>query len=233
MKSYVYYVVNKINGKKYVGKANNVDFRWKGHVKRALKYNSQLAFHCAIRKYGKENFEVFIHSEYETEEKAFEAESDLIKEWNTTKFGYNMNEGGIGGTNPTFEVREKISKAKKGKKHSDDVKRRFSEQRKGVKRGPHSNETKEKMRLTREMMRLEGRNKFTEEQKQKLRNSWANSPNRKPWNTGLHGAYSEEYRKKIGEGRMKVALRNKTLEIMQENFKCDIFVSEGIVLYDE
>lgn len=219
MKSYVYIVTNKVNEKKYVGKANNVEFRWKGHIKKALKQNSQLAFHCAIRKHGKENFDLHIHSEYESEPLAFEAETQLIKELNSTINGYNMNEGGMGGINPTQEVREKISKAKKGQYHTDEVKKHLSDCKKGVKRCPHSEETKAKMRATREKMRLEGRNKFTEEQKQKLRDSWANSPERKPWNTGTHGLYSEEYKKKISKGHKGIPLSDAHKEKLRKRLK--------------
>jgi hypothetical protein len=48
----IYHVVNKKNGKGYVGKyyGLDVEHRWQGHLN-AARYGSKYAFHCALRKY--------------------------------------------------------------------------------------------------------------------------------------------------------------------------------------
>ena len=58
--SCIYQYVNKINGHMYIGMTNNPKRRWYDHWSAATNpknkdYNS--AFHRALRKYGKENFE--------------------------------------------------------------------------------------------------------------------------------------------------------------------------------
>ena len=50
----IYMAVNKINGKRYIGKSVNFQARYKKH-KYAKYYNTY--FHNAIRKYEFENFE--------------------------------------------------------------------------------------------------------------------------------------------------------------------------------
>ena len=59
---YIYQYTNKINGKKYIGQTNNLSRRKKQHIQDSIhchqghesSYN--LPFHCAIRKYGIDNF---------------------------------------------------------------------------------------------------------------------------------------------------------------------------------
>lgn len=220
MKSYVYYVENRVNNKRYVGKSNDPENRLKGHIKKALNENSQLAFHCAIRKHGIENFVIHVYGEYESEEKAYDAETQLIREWKTTKVGYNMNEGGVGGINPTDAVKKKISDALMGKKHTNNSIKQMSEVKLGDKNPmhgrKHSEETKAKMRAARQRMREEGRDKMTDEQRQKLRDAWTRNPDRKPWNAGKKGVYSEEYRNKIGDGHRGIPLTEEHKQKLRE-----------------
>ena len=56
----IYKIINKINGKIYVGQSVNIEERWKQHEYKAFNANGQAynsAIHQAFRKYGVENFE--------------------------------------------------------------------------------------------------------------------------------------------------------------------------------
>lgn len=205
MSWFVYTITNVLNGKVYVGKAANPHSRFKSHVKKSMA-NSPLALHCAMRLHGIENFVLTVVSQYETEDETYDEESRLIKELQTTRVGYNMNEGGVGGSNPTQEVRDKISRSLKGRHHTEESKAKMREACKTRPHRHHSEETKAKMRATRQRMREEGRDRMSDEAREKLHAAWERNPDRKPWNTGVHGVYSDEYRDKIGAGHRGIPL---------------------------
>lgn len=152
--SFVYVIVNRINGKKYVGKSINPEKRFKGH-KQYAKKGSMFSLHCAIRKYGEENFELYVYSHHLNENDAFNAEVKLIRDLKTVENGYNMNEGGEGGYSPNELVRQKISNSNSGKKRSKKIKDCESEQRSGVGNPmfgrKHTEETLQKMREKRKL----------------------------------------------------------------------------------
>ena len=63
---YIYKFTNKINGKVYIGQTNNIEKRKRGHKSESFNPNANgynLPFHCAIRKYGWENFDFEIIEE--------------------------------------------------------------------------------------------------------------------------------------------------------------------------
>lgn len=149
----IYKIVNRVNGKVYVGKTEKtLQSRWRVHL-RCAKTKVNRYVYDAINHYGTENFEIeqidFATNRFELNQK----EKDWIKYYNSMDkfFGYNMQEGGIGGTQPeeirkrvggiisiknkgrvvTKETRNKISKANKGKKISEEQKRKLSELLKG------------------------------------------------------------------------------------------------------
>lgn len=144
MKSYVYCITCLVNGKRYVGKANDPVGRWRDHLKVVRNVDSAgLVIHQAIRKHGEENFKFEVVSEHETEKEAFEAERCLIREWGTMDHGYNLNEGGEGGFNPSDETRAKLSAVHKGRPKSEETRQKMSAARVGKKL---SEETKQKIR---------------------------------------------------------------------------------------
>jgi len=117
---YIYKTTNLINSKIYVGKK-------KGIVENTSDYlGSGLLISYSIKKYGKENFkkEVLCYcSDFNDQN---EKEKYWIKELksNDLTIGYNIGKGGEFGdifTNhpDKDKIREKISKAKKGKKHPE------------------------------------------------------------------------------------------------------------------
>jgi NUMOD3 motif len=80
-----------------------------------------------------------------TQDKAKQIEIDLIKQYGRKDLGTgilrNRTDGGEGCTNPSAEIREKMSAGNKGKK--------LSEEHKEILRKPKSEETKQKMRKPR------------------------------------------------------------------------------------
>lgn len=89
----IYIHKNKINGKVYVGKTNNVKRRWKGD---GYYYQSCSKFYAAIQKYGWENFEHIILEDDLTLEQANNREQYYINFYNSQQNGYNILNGGDG-----------------------------------------------------------------------------------------------------------------------------------------
>lgn len=130
----IYKVINKINGKIYVGQtAGNFERRKILHLSRARGV-SNLPFYNAIRKYGPEDFVWEILEECRTIEELNEREEYWIKELNTiAPNGYNLK---YGGKNSLYseESRERMSEAKKGKKRkpfSEEHRKNMSEAKQG------------------------------------------------------------------------------------------------------
>ncbi len=119
---WIYCIENKVNGKKYIGKATNPKRRWASHIsvsKKESKYQKYL--HRAISKYGIDNFWFrCIHYSF-TEIECLEYEKYWIKFFKTQdpKFGYNLTAGGEGEsgykhTPTTKELLSKLAKEKVG-----------------------------------------------------------------------------------------------------------------------
>jgi len=113
--SYVYKIVNILNGKIYIGKSNDPVARWKNYTR--IDDKNGMMIRAAIKKYGIDRFLFSVLEELSTEEEAFRRESELIIEHrsNDPMIGYNMNEGGIGGARPCALTRARISKVHAGK----------------------------------------------------------------------------------------------------------------------
>lgn len=134
----VYQHKNKINGKIYFGITSRTPSeRW---GKNGSHYKTTPHFYSAIQKYGWDNFEHNILYQNLTKEEACEIEKSLIKKYKTQnrKFGYNILEGGQAAELP-IEVREKMSKAMMGNKNgfghpcSKEKKKKISDSQKGRK----------------------------------------------------------------------------------------------------
>lgn len=105
---FVYMWINKLNGKKYIGKH-------KGKIEDGY-IGSGTIFKQAVEKYGLENFErVILYYEYDNEENLSSKECEIINEMNAVFSSdyYNLVniKGGIIGN----EAREKMSKSGKRK----------------------------------------------------------------------------------------------------------------------
>lgn len=112
---YVYMHKNKINGKVYIGITGQTPKeRW---GKNGNGYKGSTHFYNAIQKYGWDNFEHIILKSGITKEDAEKIEVELIKKYNSADrdYGYNMQLGGNSFGKMSDEIKDKISKANKGK----------------------------------------------------------------------------------------------------------------------
>jgi group I intron endonuclease len=135
MTYYVYKIINNHNQKFYIGKTNDLQKRWHGHVYCALVSKIPTYFYNAIRKYGAKNFSIEIIEECSSEELALEREIywiDFLKS-RQSDIGYNMTAGGDGvsGLKHTEESKNKQRTKMLGRKHSDETKIKMSEAHKG------------------------------------------------------------------------------------------------------
>lgn len=165
MSFYIYKIVNKINGKIYVGKSKNPSKRFKIHLYVSNHPNYGVRqfqpIHAAISKYGKENFQLEIIDECILENEIFDKEIYWISHYksNMKKYpniGYNLTDGGEGhsGLSPSLATRQKISQANSGKNngmfentHSHDTRTQMSKsQSLRSNRAPLSKEHKQKNR---------------------------------------------------------------------------------------
>lgn len=92
----IYKFENLINGHVYIGQSVNIERRYKDHLSRAKSEKSDeyySTFHCALRKYGIENFSFNIIEECD-KSKLNEKEKYWIKYYNSYKEGYNETTGG-------------------------------------------------------------------------------------------------------------------------------------------
>ena len=143
---YVYLLTNDINGKQYVGITYNPINRWKQHFEK----NSGIG--RALRKYGPDNFTKEILA-VSNRKGALELEAHYCELYDCLHpFGYNHAAGGYSRTTTSQETRAKMSAAKKGspgtfngRKHTQEARAKMSAAQKGRKRGPASQEHKDKL----------------------------------------------------------------------------------------
>ena len=112
----IYCIENKINGKKYIGKAKNIKKRWADHIRKLNKGTHDNKYLLtAWEKYGRENFDFNIIELCEID-KLIEREIFYISFFDTFNHGYNLTVGGDG---------------LPGYKHSSDTKKIMSEKASG------------------------------------------------------------------------------------------------------
>lgn len=89
----VYLIKNKINNKCYVGKTSNENKRWRDHIRKSEggQYKNQ-PIHCALKKYGWNNFEFSVIKRYKKECSAYKGEDFYIKKFKSlvSQNGYNI-----------------------------------------------------------------------------------------------------------------------------------------------
>ncbi len=101
----IYKITNKINGKYYIGKSNNIKRRWKAH-----RYPSDdMPIHRAIKKYGNQNFEIEVIEQC-AQELLEEREIYWIKQFDgyNDKNCYNATAGGDGASHPVKLSQEDV-----------------------------------------------------------------------------------------------------------------------------
>lgn len=126
-KNYIVYKHTAPNGKIYIGQTGqkNPKRRWQN----GEGYKPNAHFYNAIKKYGWDNFEHVIVADGLTKEEADWLEKFLIDYYETTDRakGYNNTSGGDGSFEMTDEVKRKMSEARKGIKKSDEHRKHLSE----------------------------------------------------------------------------------------------------------
>ena len=159
LKMIIYKILNKINGKCYVGRTTEkLDRRIYRHILGASK-QSKYPLQRAIRKYGIHSFEVSIIDIADSKEVLGEKEIYWISYLNTkVPNGYNLTNGGDGsyGCSPSHETRKKMSESGKGKHSktlSEETKKKISigltgkPPTRGRTGMPHTEETRRKMSI--------------------------------------------------------------------------------------
>ena len=126
----IYRIVNKINNKSYIGQSINIEKRIKTHFWTAFRENlPTYNYHIyqAIRKYGKENFEweILETLQEDNRSKLDELEQFYIKQYDSFKNGYNMNEGG-NTANQNKASGERNGKAKITKKDVINIREEYN-----------------------------------------------------------------------------------------------------------
>lgn len=216
------------NGKMYFGvTSQKSQSRW-GSDGRGYKY--QPLIWRAIQKYGWNNIQHIILFENLTFDEALKEEQRLIQKYGTNEldFGYNCTLGGEGVLGYKY-TEEQLADHKYwlGKHHSEETKRKLSEQCKGKKM---SIETSQKMSEIRrgKPSPLRGRT-LSDEQKQKISNSLKGNKNHcKPHTLetrikiGLAGrgrVVSQETREKLRQRAIEQWKRQKQIKINTEKEK--------------
>ncbi len=190
----IYKIINKINGKYYVGSSKNIKYRWNRHIKK-LNNNIHINPHLqnAWNKYGKESF-VFKIIEKTTKENTLIIEQkylDIAKlEPNKT---YNICFDVFASMKGRKHSQKSLQKLKerwirfthpmKGKRHSIEAKRLMSLNHSNTsgKNNPmygkpsamkgKSHSIESKIKMSKNNCRFWLNKKFSEETKQKMRNS--------------------------------------------------------------
>ena len=130
----IYCIKNIINNKEYVGLTTRpLEKRWKQHIYESNKQDSwewNTPLGNAIKKYGKDSFQVFVLEECSSETELKQKEIQLIKERKSlsTETGYNLTLGGDGrlGYKLSEETKRKIGEGNIGKVMSNEAKEKMS-----------------------------------------------------------------------------------------------------------
>ena len=143
----IYLIRNEVNNKCYIGQTTRkVKERVDEHIK---KKKGNLILARAVRRYGIDNFSFETLQSRVPHRLLGEKEKHYIKKHKTlSPHGYNLTEGGDGGSRQSPEIRRKISKSLKGRRFSNSHKQalsKFMKQRPPIK---HTDETRRKMSKT-------------------------------------------------------------------------------------
>ena len=130
----VYCIKNTVNNKEYIGlTTRTLEKRWKQHIYESNKQDSwewNTPLGNAIKKYGKDSFQIFVLEECSSETELKQKEIQLIKERKSlaSETGYNLTLGGDGrlGYKLSKETKRKIGEGNLGKIMSDDAKAKMS-----------------------------------------------------------------------------------------------------------
>lgn len=195
MKGYIYMTTNLINGKKYIGKRVDTKFK-KWYL------GSGIYIKNAIKKYGKENFEVKMIDFTDDLSKLNQMEINYIAKFNAveSKEFYNIHPGGTGFAFGEYnhtkkpEYKEMLSRLTSGKNNGMYKSGERGIHPKGFKGKTHSEETRKIQSLTMKKINDLG-----------LNTNWKNGHPKGM----LNKHHSEKSKEKIGKGRIKIIFPNK------------------------
>jgi group I intron endonuclease len=175
----IYSITNKINEEQYIGFTTEMppSTRFSRH-KNLSRNGAKTHLHCAMRKYGTDNFSFAILEMGENHLYGLDVAEPMYIEWLKPKYNHTFGGEGCRGLKYTPERLSKYKSPMLGKTHTEETRLLIREQRKkqimwnvGLKTGPQ-----------------------TEQHKAKLRG-------RIPWNKGLAGddrvKHTEETKKKM------------------------------------
>jgi group I intron endonuclease len=200
----VYVIKNMINEKYYIGESLNIQERIAHH-----RINRKQLIHKAIRKYGIENFEIYVEYLPDfSKHDLLKLEEELIIKFNSlSPNGYNIIPKGYsrGEFRHTEESKEKIRIASLGRKHTQDTKDKLSKIKTGRVGKPLSDEHKRKLIAS----NIGRRHTYTPEQIEKIRKSSTgrivSEETRRKMSKSLtgkkHPPRREEWRRKMSEAR--------------------------------
>ena len=157
----IYKTTNLINGKIYIGQNSTNDPTYLG---------SGLLLTLSIKKHGIQNFIKEILEECSTKDELNNKEKYWIEYYNSRdlKIGYNLSEGGTGGKLVEVEAKKgKTYEEYYGIEKANEIKKKFSEKRKGKKniyKNITAKEVGEKISKA-----IKGKVTKTEDQKNKIR----------------------------------------------------------------
>lgn len=104
----IYCFRNKVNDKVYIGQSNNIGWRIQHHI---LNMDDGLYFHNALKKYGYENFDIYLLEQflYINKEEQNKSEIYFISKFQSTnsQYGYNLTIGGESGREHLSEETKK------------------------------------------------------------------------------------------------------------------------------
>ena len=163
----IYKIINKVNGKYYVGSSKCIKNRWSQH-KADLRNNNHKNDYLqnAWNKYGENNFEFIIIEENISERELLIVEQRYLHiAHKEQKKCYNLNFDASGGNISEYS-KQKISMFHKGKILSNETRRKISESTKKVMNTP---EMFNKMSVIRKGKKLSELHKLKISEKSKLR----------------------------------------------------------------
>lgn len=133
----IYVIANTFNDKLYVGQTRkDLIERWNSHILKGVHQKKPIHIDAAMKKYGKENFCMYVVDTADSFEELMEKEKEWIKKLDTMNTGYNHNPGGIyrKDCSVSEETRRKNSERMKGEKHfnygkhlREDTRKKISE----------------------------------------------------------------------------------------------------------
>lgn len=192
---YFMYKISQISsGKIYIGQTVRPNRRWKDHQWHAKNKQEQY-IHRAMAKYGIDDFIFEVVATCRTKEDANEIEDELIIQYNSRDFGYNVARGGaLAAWNAGLA---KELQPMYGKLHSQQTREKISKSNMGKIMPPHTEEWKENQskNFTGHIVTLKTREKISKSNKKihageksgmsKLSNTQANEIRNEYENTNI------------------------------------------------